>query len=54
MELSKSAGEEVVAEASIVFEDDYRDNRAVAWGEAKDAAVAEQEEESDGLSSDEE
>ena len=54
MELSRSAGEEVVGEASSAFENKYRDNRAVAWDEAKDAAVAEQEEESDGLSSDEE
>ena len=54
MELSRSAGEEVVGEASSAFENKYRDNRAVAWDEAKDAAVAEQEEASDGSSSDEE
>ena len=54
MELDRSAGEDVVAEATVVFEDEYRDNRAVAWDESKDAAVAEQVEESDGSSSDEE
>ena len=54
MELDRSAGEDVVAEASIVFNDEYRDNRAVAWDEAKDAAVAEQVEECNGSSSDEE
>ena len=47
MELGRSAGEDVVAEVSIVFEDEYRD-------EAKDAAVAEQVEECNGSSSDEE
>ena len=54
MELSRSAGEDVVTEASSVFENMYRDNRAVTWDESKDAAVAEQVEESDGSSSDEE